>query len=188
MDLRLELDDRLGQVRLRHLVVAEDSSPASQEGLAAAVRLASWTGARVTVVHVRHLSPLACAGLMNEWVVQDGFRTLDSLADDARSRATAALTGTGVRWDFQVRTGRPGREILRTAEEVGADLVVIGSNRHSTFHNELVGSTTAYVTAHASMPVVVVRPLQPLPALLPEPLPTRPARARETSEVRPRLR
>jgi nucleotide-binding universal stress UspA family protein len=141
-----------------HLVVAEDSSPASQAGLAAAKRLATWTGARVTVVHVRHLSPWMWAGLMNEWMLQDGLRTLDSLADDARSRATEAFAGGGVRWDFQVRVGRPGREILRAAEELGADLVVIGSNRHSTLHNDLAGSTTAYVTAHAEVPVVVVRP------------------------------
>ena len=166
MDVRVELEGSLGERRLRHLVVAEDSSSASQAGLLTAVRLAQWTGARVTVVHVRHMSPWTWSGFTSDWIAM-GLRTLDSLAEDARSRATRAFAGTGVRWDLQVRAGQPGQEILRVVEELGADLIVIGSNRHSTFHNYLVGSTTAYVTAHARVPVVVVRPPAPHRARLP---------------------
>jgi nucleotide-binding universal stress UspA family protein len=113
---------------------------------------------------------------MSEWIVM-GLRTLDGLAEDARSRATKAFAGTGIRWDFQVRAGQPGQEILRAVEELDADLIVIGSNCHSTFHNYLVGSTTAYVTAHAHVPVVVVR----LPA------PHRARRPRRDTAGRPAL-
>src|SRR3981081_3089727 len=104
MDVRVDLDGDLSEMRLRHLVVAEDSSSASQAGLTAAVRLARWTGARVTVVHVRHMSPWTWGGFMSEWIVM-GLRTLDGLAEDARSRATKAFAGTGIGWDFQVRAG-----------------------------------------------------------------------------------
>jgi nucleotide-binding universal stress UspA family protein len=167
MNLRVELDDGPSESRLKHLVVAEDSSPASQAGLTAAVRLARWTGARVTVVHVRHMSPWIWTSLANAWLVEAGLRTLDSLTDEARSRATEAFAGTGIRWNFQIRVGQPGKEILRAVDELGADLVVIGSNPHGTFHNRLAGSTTAYVTAHARVPVVVVRPPVPARARLP---------------------
>ena len=42
MNARLELDDDLSGLRVSHLVVAEDSPPASEAGLIAAVRLARW--------------------------------------------------------------------------------------------------------------------------------------------------
>jgi nucleotide-binding universal stress UspA family protein len=40
---------------------------------------------------------------------------------------------------------------------MGADLVVVGSNRHSSLHNLLLGSTAAYLTAHSQAAVLVMR-------------------------------
>lgn len=156
----VELDDRLTPRWFRHAVVADDGSRASQAGLTSSLRLARLAGARVTVVHVRHTSPWAVLAAYQGAVANDLLHTLQALEDEARSRAAKAFAGSGVRWDFQVRRGWPGREILQAAEEVDADLIVIGSNQHSTLHNLLVGSTTAYVTAHARVPVVVVRPAE----------------------------
>lgn len=164
MSGRSELDDDLMEMRFRRVVVGEDNSSASQVGLAAAVRLARRDSARVTVVHVRHQPLVMClAGLAALAVsgAEELMRALDSLEEEARSRAARAFAGSGVRWDFLVRAGQPGKEILRAVERLGADLVVIGSNRHSTVHNALLGSTTAYVTAHSPVPVLVVRSPRP---------------------------
>jgi nucleotide-binding universal stress UspA family protein len=160
MNGRIEPDD-LVEMPFGHLVVGEDTSSASQAGLTTAVRVAQRLGARVTVVHVRHeplLAYLVGFGALYVSSTEELVHTLDSLEDGARSLATRAVAGTGVRWDFQVRAGPPGREILRAVEQLGADLVVIGSNRHSTVRNALLGSTTAYVTAHSPVPVLVARP------------------------------
>jgi nucleotide-binding universal stress UspA family protein len=162
MRAEVEIEEDLTELPVLRVVVAEDASPASWAGLAAAAQLARRNAARITVVHVRHWPGLYMAGLgalgMAGMTAGEMVRSLDLMEDAARRRATKAFAGTGAKWDFQVREGQPAREIVRAAEELDADLVVIGSDRHGALHNLIVGSTTAYVTAHSSVPVLVVRP------------------------------
>jgi nucleotide-binding universal stress UspA family protein len=165
MGAEVEIDEDLTEIPVGSVVVADDASPASWAGVAAAAQLARRNSAWVTVVHVRHWPGMYMAGLgalgMAGLTAGELVRTLDSLESEARRRAAKAFAGSGVQWDFQVREGRPAREILRAVEELGADLLVIGSKPHGGFHNLLVRSTTAYVTAHSSIPVLVVRPPAP---------------------------
>jgi nucleotide-binding universal stress UspA family protein len=52
--------------------------------------------------------------------------------------------------------------ILETAAELGADLIVMGSHRHSVLTDALLGSTTMKILHSATTPVLVVRlPRQP---------------------------
>ncbi len=71
------------------------------------------------------------------------------------SNSSAALV---VPWEFVVRAGSPGDEIVRFADEIGADLVVVGSNRHNSLRSLLLGSTAAYLATHSKAAVLVVRP------------------------------
>ena len=52
-------------------------------------------------------------------------------------------------------TGSPGPEIVGLAERIQSDLIVIGAQRHVSTAARL-GSTTAYVMAHARCPVLIV--------------------------------
>lgn len=142
---------------VKRMVVAVDSSPASVEGLRIAADIARRTGAGVTVVHVRH-SP--AAGAVAPELVEWGLvqQTLESLEADSRAAADAALAGAGVDWEFRTVTGSPGEEIVKVAREVRADLVVVGTSRHSSVRNLLLGSTSAYLASHSPTAVLVARP------------------------------
>jgi nucleotide-binding universal stress UspA family protein len=48
--------------------------------------------------------------------------------------------------------------IIKTAEEVGASLIVIGSHRHGGLLGHLVGSVASAVVTHSSSSVLVVHP------------------------------
>ena len=52
-------------------------------------------------------------------------------------------------------TGSPGPEIVGLAKRIQSDLIVIGAQRHVSAAPRL-GSTTAYVMAHAPCPVLMV--------------------------------
>jgi nucleotide-binding universal stress UspA family protein len=56
-----------------------------------------------------------------------------------------------------VAVGTPAREILRLAEEIGADLVVMGTCATSPIARLFFGSTSRDVIREASCPVLVVR-------------------------------
>ena len=140
---------------IKRIVVAADGSPASSRGLEQVADLAPRIGAKVVVVYVRHLpaTALMAPGLADSTMVQ----TLDDQEAGVRQEAVRALGGTGVDWEMVVRAGSPGEEIVQVADESGADLVVVGSNRHSSLHKLFLGSTAAYLAAHSQAPVLVMR-------------------------------
>jgi nucleotide-binding universal stress UspA family protein len=89
------------------------------------------------------------------------FESMDELEAEVRQQAFRILGGTGAAWKFVVLEGSAGEEITRVVREVGADIAVVGSNRHSSLHNLILGSTAAYLTAHSPAPVLVMRALAP---------------------------
>ena len=68
------------------------------------------------------------------------------LADDA-----------GVDAEAELLVGYPPNQILRLADDVGADLIVVGSRGLGGLKSMIVGSTSREVLAHADRPVLVVR-------------------------------
>jgi nucleotide-binding universal stress UspA family protein len=144
---------------VRTVVVAADGSPASVQGLEQAADFASRLGSRILVVFVRHVPT---AALMAPGIAAPGVaESLDDLESEVRRQAVQVLGGTGLAWDFVVGSGMAGEEVVRVARESDADLIVVGSNRHSSLHNLLLGSTAAYLTAHSPVPVLVMRALVP---------------------------
>ena len=55
------------------------------------------------------------------------------------------------------RRGRADEEVVDLAEEVGADLIVMGSRGLGGMSRALVGSVSDSVVRHAHCPVMVVR-------------------------------
>ncbi len=144
-----------GSSWIKRIVVAADGSPASIRGLEQVADLAPRVGATVLVVYVRHLpaTALMAPGMADPSVVE----TLNAQESEVRQGVLRLMGGMGVGWEFVVQDGSPGEEIAKVAEESGADLVVVGSNRHSSLHNLLLGSTAAYLATHSRAPVLVMR-------------------------------
>lgn len=61
------------------------------------------------------------------------------------------------RTKYMHRTGHPVQTICKTAEEEGADLIVMGSHGRGLMSEALLGSVTHGVLHHSSLPVLVVR-------------------------------
>jgi nucleotide-binding universal stress UspA family protein len=144
-----------GNSWIRKVVVAADGSPASNQGLAQAADLAQRLGAKVFVVFVRHLPATALVGTA---IAQPSMlETLDEQESEVRLDAIRLVGSTGAAWEFVVRAGSPGEELVKVVEETGADLLVVGSNRHSSMRNLILGSTAAYLATHSPAAVLVMR-------------------------------
>lgn len=48
-----------------------------------------------------------------------------------------------------------GKVIISTAEEIGADAVIMGANGHPSWRNLILGNTTRYVLRHHRMPLIL---------------------------------
>lgn len=140
---------------IRRIVVAADGSPASRQGLFEVGALAPSLGAHVTVVFVRHVPAATAIGpAIANTLVQE---TLDEAQTAVKQEAERVFSANGAAWDFVVRDGSPGEEVVKVVDETGADLVVVGSNCHSSIRTLLLGSTAAYLTSHSEAPVLVMR-------------------------------
>ena len=146
-----------GAVLFRRIVCPVDFSEASLAALGYALKLAEESCAEITVLHVL------------EWLVEDepgariaGFDVPEFrryLEKDARERLHALVPEDARDWcrpREEVVGGRPGREILRLAEERQADLVVMGVRGRNPVDLVLFGSTTHHVVRGARCPVLVV--------------------------------
>jgi nucleotide-binding universal stress UspA family protein len=57
-----------------------------------------------------------------------------------------------------VARGNPASEILRVAEKLGAELIVVGSHGRGGLSGLLIGSVAEKIVRHAHCPVVCVKP------------------------------
>jgi nucleotide-binding universal stress UspA family protein len=73
----------------------------------------------------------------------------------AGQAAQDALLDAGVAVDTETTYGDPAEEILRAAEAVDADLIVLGGRKRSPLGSLLFGSVSQAVTLDATRPVVV---------------------------------
>jgi nucleotide-binding universal stress UspA family protein len=88
--------------------------------------------------------------------------------DESRERAEAYYTkkleeavellqARGVAATTHVACGKPSEQILRVADEVHADLIVLGAHAHSAVRRRLLGATADKIADHAECSVLVVR-------------------------------
>lgn len=88
-----------------------------------------------------------------------------ALLDEAQQVAEEAAAGLRPRWpDLEIRvpTGDPREELVRLADEVDADLIVVGARGLGAVGTAILGSVSVAVTRHAPCPVLVIKP-QPRP-------------------------
>jgi nucleotide-binding universal stress UspA family protein len=145
-----------------HVVVATDGSPQS---LAAARHLTSFadpakiTGVTVVAV-IRPLASVAFADEISdtEGRTAEGGISFREAAQGAVDAVAAVFDGWGPQVTTEVRSGSPAAEIIRTAEDRDAGLVVIASAGRGISDTILLGSTAQRVQHYAPCPVLVVRP------------------------------
>lgn len=86
---------------------------------------------------------------------------LDDLEESEREgvweRVSGLLDESGLPWTRIDRRGYPVAEITAAAEEIGADLIVIGCRGRGNLASLVLGSTSHGVIQHAPCDVLVVR-------------------------------
>jgi len=141
-------------LRLQRILVTTDFSDASNRALPFATALVKRFGAEVKLLHVLEPPP-PIAGWESVVLESDDhaiglvYGDLDSLANRAFGDDTVVNT--------HVRTGKPWQEIIKAADELSADLLVIATHGYTGLKHTLLGSTAERVIRHSPCPVLVVR-------------------------------
>ncbi|QSR84273.1 universal stress protein [Methylacidimicrobium sp. B4] len=144
------------------LLVPLEQSPVDDAVLGHARELARLSGARLVLLHVSPLPAFPLAGI-EEWTLESGER-IALRQDEAMNRArqyleerARDLRSQGLSAEVELALGDPVNQIVRTAKEKGADLIVMGSHAHSIL-GELFGRSTSFpVRRLAEAPILLVR-------------------------------
>ena len=134
---------RAGRLWEKRVLLATDGSKYSEAASRAAGHLAKQAGLPITVVSV---------------VTSSHSEARRAEAKAAVAAKVEFLKHMGVEVDGRVVEGRPDDAIVKTAEDVGADLIVLGSHGRTGFVNVLLGSVAERVIGQAVCPVLVVKP------------------------------
>lgn len=139
------------------IVCGVDFSDASAAALTHALMLAQESGGRLHAIHVLD-------GLPDELIVSGGraqrfLREFEAIKARADARLRAAIPAESLNWcDVEVRIvgGIPRRELVRAADEVGADLIVVGARPRSVLDRAIAGATISSLLRRAHCAVLTV--------------------------------
>jgi len=143
----------------RRIVVGTDFSDPALPAVAAAAAESARTGAKVTIVHALEIPVIPTdifSGAAGHWPAEmAGYQRAREEA--AMEGLEAALATAGIDGDRKVVAGSAGPSLVRVAEDVRADLVVVGTRGRTGLRRMLLGSVAEAVVRAAHCSVLVVR-------------------------------
>lgn len=144
----------------KNILLATDGSAASERAAQLAVDLASRHRSRLTALYV--IDPYPYLGVGEASAV--GFHAYMGHAYEhaaqAHSKIASLCEHAGAYVELQLRRGEDvsaADNIIRTAAEEGADLIVVGSHGRTGLSRLMIGSVASKVVAASPVPVLVAR-------------------------------
>jgi len=152
-ELQAFAEERSRPGAIKSILVAVDNSEPAQWAVDEAVRLAQSLDARVSLVHVIDVAPV----LAPEFAVDERLAR-PAVAQAARER----LAGWADRVPAELleqqilREGNADKQIIAAAQDIRADMLVLGTHGRGLLGRFLLGSVAEAVVRHATCPVLTV--------------------------------
>ncbi len=143
---------------IARILLPTDGSEGACHAVHFAGELAAATGAAVHVLHVTQPTSAATMGM----AARTREEVQRSLRADAAGHFQTVARSMGSHIEAfdvveHVMLGDPAHEILTAAEQLGVDLIVMGSRGLSPIGNLMLGGVSEKIVRHARCPVTIVR-------------------------------
>ena len=150
---------------MKKVLIALDYDPTAQKIAEQGFKLAKAMGAEVVLLHVisdpvyytsREYSPImGFDGYLEMGPIQlEGIDGLKKASQQFLNKSKQHLGDESIH--TLVKEGDFGETILKTAKEVHADTIVIGSHSRKWLENIVMGSVTEKVLHHTSIPLFII--------------------------------
>ena len=137
---------------IARILVAHDGSATADKAFRLALDLAGKYGAELHVVSVVRL-PEFGEDIETAAMIDAGRQHYDKLGQRLSEEAGARQLAV----HFRTLVGHPAEQVVGEAQNLGADLIVLGHRGKSLIERWLTGSTTKQVMGYAHCAVLVVR-------------------------------
>jgi universal stress protein A len=141
---------------LSHIVAPTDFSSNSRKAVDYAIQLARRTGARLTLLHV-----VPEPGALDYSMEGIPAQELQGWKEEAKTRLEDELARAKLEYQevdaIQGSALHPRDQIVGTATDLSADLLVLSTHGYTGWKHFLFGSDAEKILEHAPCPVLVVR-------------------------------
>lgn len=140
---------------IKKILVPTDFSPCSAPAEDAAEELARKLGAALSVLHVIDDTPY----LLNDvggYIPAQELAYAEETAHATLSKRVEQLKQAGCTASSSVAHGSPAQGIVQAAQQLGAELIVMGTHGRRGFRHLLLGSVAERVARSATVPVLMV--------------------------------
>jgi nucleotide-binding universal stress UspA family protein len=135
------------------ILLAYDGSDGSKLAFEKAAEIAKWTNGDFHILAVGRIPEYAeTVSEVEEAKEQAGDFYSKIIAEAIRNLSAKGITATP-----HVEFGKPGDVILRKAEDLKAEMIVLGTNPHSALRRRFLGATVDKVVDHAQCSVLVIK-------------------------------
>jgi nucleotide-binding universal stress UspA family protein len=147
----------------RHVLVATDFSQCSERALELGIKTADALGAELTIVHAWDVPAYVYTN--PSFIPSDVVTPILDAAKDQLKEAGETARQVIPNAAVMLRQGVAWREILAAREELGADVIVIGTHGRTGLAHVFLGSVAEHVVRSAPVPVITVHASTPLPRM-----------------------
>lgn len=143
----------------KHILVPVDESPISYAAVEQALSLAQELKSTVTVMSVIAVDPFVGVDFYKVApAITDYFMQAEKNAQDRLAEIKLSFDRDGITVNTRVVRGVvPSEGIIQVADEVGADLIIMGSHGRTGFKKLMLGSVAQNVLTQSPVPVLIIK-------------------------------
>ncbi|NRF95798.1 universal stress protein [Paenibacillus frigoriresistens] len=138
------------------ILVAYDGSEASDKALDSALKLAKLNHfSKLDIIHIFNLPTyvLGSSVVIPPIVIENNYLDYSEQVIEKIKEQIADFSNIHI----EVRSGSITKEILKYADEIQADLIIVGSRGLNSIGEFVLGSVSHNVVQHAKLPVLVLK-------------------------------
>lgn len=143
----------------QHLLVPVDGSDISFSAVRHAAQIAKSFGSKLTIISLIAENPFTEADFYySSAIMKEYFVEAHANAKKALKQATNIAAEEGITAESHIVTGLVNAEhVVEKAEEIGADLIVMGSHGRKGFQKLILGSFAQDVLSSSEIPVLIIK-------------------------------
>lgn len=142
---------------IKKILVPIDFSDYSKNALRYAIGFAKHFNSKMFIVYVVEPAVYPADFSLGQVAIPTTDVDMAQRAESELERLTKEEIGPGVEFEKIIKTGKPFMEIIETASEIDADLIIIATHGHTGVEHLLFGSTAEKVVRKSPCPVLTLR-------------------------------
>jgi universal stress protein A len=141
----------------KKILLCADFSENCERARPVAIEYAKAFGATLQIVNVINTRFLKHPALIDLPVYEDAYKGVETSAKENLNQFAESCKREIPDVQAFLRTGLPGEEIMKLADEQGVDLIVMGTHGRTGLGHLVMGSTAEAVVRKSIIPVMTVK-------------------------------